>query len=130
MNDNVKHPKHYENQAIVLEPIDFCEKLPFNEGNALKYCFRAGHKDGSSELEDLKKAEWYLLRAKEKNGLYMTENQENNFEHLIQFLTRSNSRIISTSANRAKNLSEPCFEFFELLLDYVQKRILELVGTK
>lgn len=46
MSDLVNHPSHYEEQSIKLEPIDFCERLPFCEGNAIKYCFRAGHKDG------------------------------------------------------------------------------------
>lgn len=56
MSDLVNHPAHYEEQSIKLEPIDFCERLSFCEGNALKYCFRAGHKEGSSELQDLKKS--------------------------------------------------------------------------
>ena len=47
--DIVNHPAHYESQAIVFEPIDFCQMLSFCEGNALKYIFRAGHKEGSSE---------------------------------------------------------------------------------
>lgn len=50
MSDLVNHPAHYEEQSIRLEPIDFCERLPFCEGNAIKYCFRAGHKEGASEL--------------------------------------------------------------------------------
>ena len=45
MSDLVNHPAHYEEQSIRLEPIDFCERLPFCEGNAIKYCFRAGHKE-------------------------------------------------------------------------------------
>ena len=49
MNDLVNHPSHYEEQSIKLEPIDFCERLPFCEGNAIKYCFRAGHKEGRSK---------------------------------------------------------------------------------
>ena len=35
-------------------------KLDFFRGNVVKYVARAGHKDKSKELEDLKKAKWYL----------------------------------------------------------------------
>ena len=47
MSDLVNHPAHYEEQSIRLEPIDFCERLPFCLGNTIKYCFRAGHKEGA-----------------------------------------------------------------------------------
>lgn len=124
--DIVNHPAHYESQSILLEPIDFCEKLPFCEGNALKYCFRAGHKEGASELEDLKKAQWYLLRAKNRDRLLMTETQKNNFAHVIQFLKRCGSPIIINSANHAEIHFEHCFYFFEHLLEKINIRILEL----
>lgn len=61
-NDNVNHPSHYTSGKI--EVIDFIEdqKLSFNRGNAVKYISRAGKKDQSKEVEDLKKAIWYLER--------------------------------------------------------------------
>ena len=31
MTDLVNHPPHYEEQAIKLEPIDFCERLSCTE---------------------------------------------------------------------------------------------------
>lgn len=44
--------------------IDFIEekKLNFHRGNAVKYISRAGKKDPTKEIEDLKKAVWYLDR--------------------------------------------------------------------
>lgn len=62
MFDNVNHPPHYTMGGI--ETIDFIEakRLNYNRGNALKYLTRAGFKDGTTEIEDLKKAEWYLTR--------------------------------------------------------------------
>lgn len=36
------NPKHYRDAAITLEPIDLCELLGFNLGNAVKYIVRAG----------------------------------------------------------------------------------------
>lgn len=62
VNDNVNHPKHYTSGKI--EVIDFIEDqgLGFHLGNVVKYVARAGKKDPSKELEDLRKAQWYLSR--------------------------------------------------------------------
>lgn len=61
-NDNVNHPSHYTDGKI--EVIDFIEdkKLNYHRGNVVKYVARAGKKDPSKEIEDLKKAQWYLNR--------------------------------------------------------------------
>lgn len=60
--DNVNHPAHYNDGKI--EVIDYIEdkKLGFCLGNAVKYISRAGKKDKSKEVEDLKKAIWYIER--------------------------------------------------------------------
>jgi hypothetical protein len=58
--DNVNHPAYYKIGGI--ETIDFIEAkdLNYRLGNAVKYITRAKHK--GNELEDLKKAQWYLNR--------------------------------------------------------------------
>ena len=58
--DAVDHPSHY-NQGK-FETIDVIEdwQLDFHLGNAVKYIARAKHK--GRELEDLKKALWYVQR--------------------------------------------------------------------
>lgn len=56
----VNHPKHYNSHPSGVEAIDVIEWLPFNIGSALKYLWRDQHK--GSQLEDLKKALWYLER--------------------------------------------------------------------
>lgn len=60
--DVVNRPKHYTDGKI--EPIEFIEdkKLGFCLGNAIKYIARAGKKDPTKEVEDLKKARWYIER--------------------------------------------------------------------
>lgn len=65
-SDNVNHPSHYNDGKI--EPIDYIEdkKLNFHLGNVVKYVSRAGKKNPDKELEDLKKARWYLDRYIEK----------------------------------------------------------------
>lgn len=62
MNDVVNHPSHYTDGKI--EVIDFIEQknLNFHRGNAVKYIARAGKKDPEKEVEDLRKAVWYLNR--------------------------------------------------------------------
>lgn len=60
--ENVDHPKHYNNGKI--EVIDFIEdqSLGFCLGNAVKYIARAGKKNPFCEVEDLRKAVWYIQR--------------------------------------------------------------------
>lgn len=59
-DDKVNHPKHYTFGSI--EVIDAIEawNLGFHLGNVVKYIARSEHK--GSQLEDLKKARWYLDR--------------------------------------------------------------------
>ena len=58
----VNHPEHYNKGGI--EVIEFIEawELNFSRGSAVKYICRAGIKDPENEIEDLKKAVWYIER--------------------------------------------------------------------
>lgn len=60
--DPVNRPLHYTQGPLevieIIEMYGFCED--FRLGNCVKYLFR--HKLKGSELEDLKKARWYLDR--------------------------------------------------------------------
>ena len=62
-SDPINHPAHYTTLAGV-ECIDVVERFNFNRGNTIKYIWRAGHK--GNELEDLRKAAWYLNREIER----------------------------------------------------------------
>jgi len=66
-SDPVNNPEHYTDGGI--ETIDYIEAkgLGYHLGNAVKYISRAGKKGTNQGLEDLKKAQWYLARAIEKN---------------------------------------------------------------
>ena len=70
--DPVNRPAHYTDGKI--EVIEFIEdkSLGFSLGNVVKYVARAGKKDPTKEVEDLKKAKWYLeRRIKElEEGVY------------------------------------------------------------
>lgn len=56
----VDHPKHYNQHPSGIECIEIVRHMNFNLGNVVKYLWRAGLKDGVVDLEDLKKARWYL----------------------------------------------------------------------
>jgi len=60
--EQVNHPNHYGgelNPYEVIKVIDNWE-LGFSLGNTVKYISRAGKKGKDKELEDLRKALWYL----------------------------------------------------------------------
>lgn len=62
-NEYVNHPKHYQygenNEYEAIKVIDAWD-LGFSLGNTIKYISRAGKKEPDKELQDLKKALWYL----------------------------------------------------------------------
>lgn len=60
-SDNVDHPSHYTSHPSKVECITVTEWLSFNLGNAVKYIWRFGFKNGQS-LDDLRKARWYIDR--------------------------------------------------------------------
>ena len=66
--DNVNHPPHYTwlKEKCGVEVIDITRHMGFDLGNAIKYILRAGLKteeglqDREKEIEDLRKAIWYI----------------------------------------------------------------------
>lgn len=65
--DQVTHPSHYA--ALDPEPITFVHDKDFLAGSALKYIFRAGHKNGADENVDMGKAAWYLRELVNEQGV-------------------------------------------------------------
>jgi hypothetical protein len=62
----VSHPSHYA--TLDPEPIAFIRDKDYLTGSALKYIFRAGHKNGTDENVDMRKAAWYLRELVAKHG--------------------------------------------------------------
>ena len=62
----VSHPSHYA--SLTPEPITFIRDKDYLTGSALKYIFRAGHKDGADENVDMGKAAWYLRELVAERG--------------------------------------------------------------
>jgi hypothetical protein len=58
----VNHPDHYGGKENLYEAIKVIDAwgLDFCLGNTVKYISRAGKKESDKELQDLKKALWYL----------------------------------------------------------------------
>ena len=54
------NPGYYDAGGRQL--IDLLETMQFSRGSAVKYLVRAGVKNPDTELEDLKKAQWYVNR--------------------------------------------------------------------
>jgi hypothetical protein len=68
--NGINHPAHYNKHPSGVECIDIIRHHSHNVGAAIKYLWRAGLKDGESNLKDLKKALWYLqdeIAREEKN---------------------------------------------------------------
>ena len=66
-NEMVNHPNHYQfGVDSTYEVIKVCEAWGLDKDayifNVVKYVARAGKKDQAKELEDLKKAAFYLNR--------------------------------------------------------------------
>ena len=60
VSSSVDHPAHYNQGRLEVIAVIEDWQLDFHLGNAVKYIARSKHK--GNELEDLKKAEWYLRR--------------------------------------------------------------------
>lgn len=79
MNDSVNHPEHYTSHPSGIECIEITRHYCFSIGNAIKYLWRAGLKkdaslnDKQKEIEDLKKAIWYI-----NDRIKQLENEQDN----------------------------------------------------
>ena len=67
----VNHPSHYQfGDDKTYEVVNVCEAWGLDKDayifNVVKYVARAGKKDSDKELQDMKKALWYLNRKIER----------------------------------------------------------------
>lgn len=60
--DPITKPKHYNSHPSGIECIEITQHHDFCTGNAIKYLWRQGLKDGENSVTDLKKAVWYIER--------------------------------------------------------------------
>lgn len=92
MPDMVNHPPHYTNfpGGLFAECIEYARHMPYAQGAAFKYLYRAGSK--GDPAEDLKKCAWYVRDAIEHANYIRAD------------LTPGFPRINSNSTNRAMAL--------------------------
>lgn len=70
----VNHPQHYKRAGRkecideMTEVFGIEKVITFCELNSYKYYYRRGLKEGNSEDQDKKKAEWYKHKAEELRG--------------------------------------------------------------
>jgi hypothetical protein len=84
VGERVNHPSHYTwlKELCGIEVIDITRHMDFNLGNAIKYILRSGHKsecgmfDTEKEIEDLKKAVWYI-----QDKIKMLENGQKEMDY-------------------------------------------------
>jgi hypothetical protein len=66
----VNHLEHYGGKENIYEVVKVCEAWGLDKDayifNVVKYVARAGKKDTDKELQDMKKALWYLNRKIER----------------------------------------------------------------
>ena len=78
--EQVNHPDHYQfgknNEYEAIKVIDAWD-LGFSLGNTIKYISRAGKKRKDKELEDLRKAFWYLKHHIEQLEKKVNDEQGN-----------------------------------------------------
>ena len=60
LSPSIHHPVHYNLHPSGVECLTVVRHMNFNLGNAIKYIWRCGLKDNTTDIEDLKKAVFYL----------------------------------------------------------------------
>ena len=79
-NDNINHPKHYTGHPSGIECIEVTQYMGFCLGNAIKYIWRDGQKEGEDVNDDLRKAIWYIQREIDKRIDEMELERQCNIE--------------------------------------------------
>ena len=123
INDKVNHPSHYTwlKKLCGIEVIDITRHMCFNLGNVVKYVLRAGRKseegysDFDKEIEDLKKAKWYLedeikLRSGEDTSdqaqINALKKEISEYEETVAKLTETIHRLKSSPIEGIVKLSK------------------------
>ena len=92
MNDPVSNPSHYTQSNRPFECIELAELYSFCMGNAIKYVWRHRDKHG---VEDLRKAQWYLNRAREQGEDAMPVRDQQKAERLLVELIETTDQRFS-----------------------------------
>lgn len=121
MSDNVNHPPHYTQfpEGLFAECIDYTRHMPFSQGNAFKYLYRAGSK--GDPAEDIAKARWYLQDAFE-HGQYVNVTAVPGFPRIDPNLTHRSQALFYIARGQTVNAASG--------IDHFGLRILERRGDR
>lgn len=147
--DKVNHPSHYTwlKNLCGIEVIDIVRHMSFNLGNVVKYVLRAGHKsekgysDFDKEIEDLKKAKWYLEdEIKFRSGEDTSDQAQINtlkkkiseYEETVAKLTETIHHLKSNPVKGVVKLSkkeiQSIYDNMSLVPDIIQPIIVKQSG--
>jgi hypothetical protein len=108
MEEKVSNPEHYHPGTYEAIKVIKAWNLGFCLGNVVKYLSRAGIKTGSSALEDLKKAQWYLNSAiQDMEGREMPDESQAIESQAIESRTIDPEFPYSKSLQGYQSLSKP-----------------------
>jgi len=100
MAEKINQPEHYQSKTgLTVHDVIEAWDLNFALGNVIKYTLRAGKKQGENEIDDLKKAKWYLqeiISKREKGmraGLEELGRRENMRGQLVKELIKIDEEI-------------------------------------
>jgi hypothetical protein len=111
MEEKVNNPTHYHPGTYEAIKVINAWGLGFSLGNVIKYISRAGRKNGSSELEDLKKAQWYLNSAIQDLEGKIDPVEGLEYWAIKKHLINSNDGVFMTATEIKELLENPPFNY-------------------
>lgn len=118
MSEHVNHPQHYQADNGI-ECIDVIRHYTCNIANALKYLMRAGKKheagmdDVDKEIEDLKKALWYIDDYQQNSGgLHCAEAKSELMQLYVEQVTGHS--IIDISKGYVGNIAQAMDQLLQI----------------
>ena len=109
----VKHPKHYNENPSGVECIDVIQHMNWCCGSAIKYIWRADHKN--NDIEDLEKAIFCLNQEIKRRKQYGSQEAGT---RKIKFREFEASNLINESEGGETNNKERCLLDPKHLLQY------------
>lgn len=112
MPDMVNHPPHYTNfpGGLFAECIEYARHMPYAQGAAFKYLYRAGSK--GDPAEDLAKCAWYVRDCIE-HATFIRANLKAGFPRINSNVTNRAMGLRLIAAGRMRDV-ENALNHFEL----------------
>lgn len=115
--DDVEKARHYNSHPSGIECVEIVRHLTFDVGNAVKYVYRADHKNGRQDLE---KARYYLRDAIRHADRVFLPSWRFQHQALLDRVAESETdphRVMFFTAIKRGNLKGAAFAVNNLLND-------------